>query len=84
MTGQRKTEIPGSTQVTRLLAIPWNVEGTLGMAQRQHWAPVNQSRPKRKEMKVTGKKTEESTLQAYRGGGGQETIVSVLLQPLCA
>ena len=70
--------------MTRLLAIPWNVEGTLGMAQRQHWAPVNQSRPKRKEMKVTGKKTEESALQSHRGGGGQGTMVSGFLQPLGA
>ena len=33
---QRKTEIPGSNQVTHHSGIPWNMEGTLGMAQRQH------------------------------------------------
>ena len=35
-------------------------------------------------MKVTGKKAEEFALQSYRGGGGQGTLVSVLLQSLCA
>ena len=57
---------------------------TLGMAQGNTWAPINQSRQKGKEAKVTGKKAEESTLQSYQGRNGQGTIVSVLLQPLCA
>ena len=35
-------------------------------------------------MKVTGKKAEESALQSYRGGGGQGTMVSALLQPRCS
>jgi len=47
-------------------------------------APVNQSVPKGKEVKVTGKKAGEAALQSYCGGGGQGTIVSVLLQSLCA
>ena len=34
--GQGKTKIPGSNWVTHHLVIPWNVEGTLRMAQRQH------------------------------------------------
>ena len=47
-------------------------------------APVNQSVPKGKEVKVTGKKAGEAALQSYCGGGGQGTMVSVLLQSLCA
>ena len=47
-------------------------------------APVNQSVPKGKEVNVTGKKAGEAALQSYCGGGGQGTIVSVLLQSLCA
>ena len=34
--GQRQIETPGSNRVTHSLAIPWNVEAILGMAQRQH------------------------------------------------
>ena len=41
--------------------------------------PVSQSVLKGKEVKVTGKKAEESALQSYWGGGGQGTMVSVLL-----
>ena len=41
--------------------------------------PVNQSELKGKEVKVTGKKAEDSALQSYWGGGGQGTVVSVLL-----
>ena len=33
---------------------------------------------------MTGKKAEEPALQSYWGDGGQGTMVSVLLQPLCA
>ena len=36
MTRAEKTEIPGSNWVTHRLSIPWNMEGTVGMAQRQH------------------------------------------------
>ena len=41
--------------------------------------PVNQSGLKGKEVKVTGRKAEESALQSYWGGGGHGTMVSVLL-----
>ena len=34
--GRERHKIPGSNLVTHCLAIPWNVEGTLGMGQRQH------------------------------------------------
>ena len=60
------------------------MEGTLGMAQRQHLGSCKSIRTEREEVKVPEKKAEESALQAYWGGGGQGTMVSVLLQPLCA
>ena len=37
-----------------------------------------------KEVKVIGKKAEESALKSYRRGHLQGTGVSALLQPLCA
>ena len=52
---QGKTEIPGSNWVTHHLALSWNVEGTLGMAHRQHLGSLNQPRWKGKEVKVIGK-----------------------------
>ena len=36
----REREIPGSNRVTHHLAILWNMEGTLRMAQRQHFSSV--------------------------------------------
>ena len=38
--GRERQKIPGSNLVTHCLAIPWNVEGTLGMAQSQHLSSV--------------------------------------------
>ena len=81
--GQRKTELPGSSRVTHW-RFPETWKALLGWLRGNTSAPVNQSGLKGKEMKVTGKKTEESSLQSYWGGGGQETMISVLFQPLCA
>ena len=50
----------------------------------QHLGSCKSIWTEREEVKVTGKKAEESALQSYQGGGGQGTMVSVLLQPLCA
>ena len=44
---QRKTEIPGSNRLTHCLAILWNVEGTLGMAQWQHLGSCKSIRTER-------------------------------------
>ena len=52
---QGKTEIPGSNWVTHHLEIPGNVEGTLGMAHRQHLGSLNQARWKEKEVNMIGK-----------------------------
>ena len=66
------------------LVIPWKWKALLGFLRCNSYAPVYQPVPKGKEVKVTGKKAEESAVQSYWGGGGQETMISVLFQPLCA
>ena len=70
--------------MTHCLAILWKWKALLGWLRGNTCAPVNQSRPKGKEVKVTGKKAEESTFTILLESRCQETTISVLLQPLCA
>ena len=56
----KERQILGNNRVTQCLAILWKWKALLGWLRGNTYAPVNQSRPKGKEVKVTGKKTEES------------------------
>ena len=47
------------------------MEALLGWLRDNTWAPINQSKQKGKEVKVTGKKAEEPALQSYWGDSGQ-------------
>ena len=49
----------------------------MGWLRDNTWAPINQSKQKGKEVKVTGEKAEESALQCYGGGGGQGNGLSL-------
>ena len=73
-------EQPGGT----IWWFPETRKALLGWLTGNTEAPVNQSGLKREKVKVTGKKAEKHTSQSYRGGGGQGTKASALLQPLCA
>ena len=82
--GRKRQRFPGATRWLTVWWFPEMWRALLGRFRGNTQVPVNQLVPKGKEMKVTGTKTEESSLQSYWGGGGQGTMVSVLLQPLCA
>ena len=82
--GRKRHRFPGATRWLTVWWFPETWRALLGRFRGNTQVPVNQWVPKGKGMKVTGKKTEESSLQSYWGGGGQETMISVLFQPLCA
>ena len=72
----RERQIPGSNREQHL-EIPEMWRALLGWLRGNTEAPVNQSGPKGKEVKVTGEKAEESALQCYGGGGGQGNGLSL-------
>ena len=82
--GRKRHRFPGATRWLTVWWFPETWRALLGRFRGNTQVPVNQWVPKGKGMKVTGKKTEESSLQSYWGGGGQGAMVSVLLQPLYA